>query len=292
MKIELRNVSLHFGKSVALQDVSLQLEPDKVYGLLGRNGAGKTSMLSLLASFRRPTAGTVLVDGEDPFENDRLMSKIALIWNKKREDEDEKVGGMLEFAAAYRPNWDDDYARHLTDRFNLPRDTPVKALSRGMLAAMDVVIGLASRTEITMMDEAYLGLDAAYRKIFFQELMEDYIHQPRTFILSTHYIGEVEHLLEDVIILHQGGLMMHSKTEDLLNCGVRVTGEAKKVEEFVAGKRVLSAQSLGNTRSVVLYETLSSEDRGIAAGKGLTLERPPLQDLFVYLTLKGETQDG
>jgi ABC-2 type transport system ATP-binding protein len=291
-KIEVRDVTLQFRKTTALKGVSINFEENKIYGLLGRNGAGKTSLLSLLASFRRPTFGTVLVDGKNPFEDDDLMQKISLIWDKKMDDEANKVAAMLKFVSYYRANWDEDYAKHLTKLFDLPLHKPVNELSQGMRAIMNVIIGLAGRAEVTIFDEAYLGMDAAYRKLFFQELLEDYMHNPRTFILSTHYISELEHMLEDVIILHNGGLLLHSKTEELLNSGVAITGGQKEVDRFVLGKELLSVQSLGNTKSAVLYGEISFEDRMLAAQEGLAIERPPLQDLFIYLTSRGEEQDG
>jgi ABC-2 type transport system ATP-binding protein len=105
-EIKVDHVSLRFGDQSVLSDVSFQLKGDKIYGLLGRNGAGKTSLLSLLASFRQPTEGSIRINGEIPFENDQVMSRVNFIYGKDQSSETEKVKGMLEFAERYRPNWD------------------------------------------------------------------------------------------------------------------------------------------------------------------------------------------
>src|SRR5690606_17538054 len=195
-KIEMKNVTLKFGKFEALKDISLALEVGKIHGLIGRNGAGKTSLLSLLAAFREPTTGQIEIDGEPVFENPEKMQQISFIYEKDYADEYEKIPALLEFPERYRPNYDKDYANHLLKRFKLPLDKPAHKLSKGMQSALNVVIGLASRTPVTIFDEAYLGMDAPARQIFYEEILADQAEYPRTFILSTHLVSEMDYLFD------------------------------------------------------------------------------------------------
>ena len=286
--IEVKDLSLIYGRKQALKSITFSLGEGKIYGLLGRNGAGKTSLLSLFASFRQPTSGTIRIEGEDPFENERIMQKVALIYNRDFTYETEKVKGLFEFAKAYRPNFNEEYAKYLVERFKLPLNKPVYKLSKGQQSAVNAAIGLASRAPITIFDEAYSGMDAPTRDIFYKEVLKDQAQYPRTIILSTHLVSEMDYLFDEVLVIHEGKLLLHEEYESLISKGASVTGEAKKVDQFVQGKKKLNEQTLGPTKSAMIYGELS--DRDIAQARALGLEVGPvkLQDLFIYLTEEGE----
>lgn len=283
-KIEMKSVTLKFGKFEALKDISLALEVGKIHGLIGRNGAGKTSLLSLLAAFREPTTGQIEIDGEPVFENPEKMQQISFIYEKDYADEYEKIPALLEFPERYRPNYDKDYANHLLKRFKLPLDKPAHKLSKGMQSALNVVIGLASRTPVTIFDEAYLGMDAPARQIFYEEILADQAEYPRTFILSTHLVSEMDYLFDKVVIIDQGNLLLNEEYETLSAQGASIKGAADQVDDFVAGMKVLNEQRLGGTKSVMVYGTLTEQNQLAAREQGLEIGPVPLQDLFIHLT--------
>lgn len=281
---KLRNVTVKFRKSEALKDISLTFEAGKIYGLIGRNGAGKTVLLSLLAAFREPTHGQVEVDGEAVFENADKMQQVSFIYTKNYEEEYENIPVMLKFSERYRPNFDKDYAYRLLNRFKLPLDKPINKLSKGMQAALNVVIGLASRTPLTIFDEVYLGMDAPTRVIFYEELLADQTVHPRTFILSTHLVSEMDYLFDNVVIIHEGRLLLDNDYESISAQGVSITGAADRVDLFVSGMKLLNEQKLGGTKSVMTYGALSEKDQLSAQEQGLEIGTLSLQDLFIYLT--------
>jgi ABC-2 type transport system ATP-binding protein len=282
--ISLRNLTVRYGDTVAVDEVSLDLPPGKIYGLLGRNGSGKTSLLSVLASYRKPSAGTITIDGAEPFENARAMRRTAFIRDTLDVQEQDRVTTVLDFAADLRPTFDRGYAAKLADLFELNPGKRVSALSRGQRSSLGVVLGLAARAPLTILDEVYLGMDAAARTTFYRELLADYVAHPRTVILSTHLIGEVADLFEQVVILDRGRLMLHEEADVLRGRGVTVTGPAAAVDAFVAGRTVLSDQHLGGVRAATLYGRLADADADRARADGLTLGPVGIQDLFVHLT--------
>ncbi|MCH4826270.1 ATP-binding cassette domain-containing protein [Planococcus halocryophilus] len=281
---KLSNVTLKFRKSEALKDISLTFDPGKIYGLIGRNGAGKTVLLSLLAAFREPTTGQVEIDGEPVFENADKMQQVSFIYTKNYEEEYENIPLILKFSERYRPNYDKDYAYRLLKRFKLPLDKPINKLSKGMQAALNVVIGLASRTPLTIFDEVYLGMDAPTRVIFYEELLADHIKHPRTFILSTHLVSEMDYLFDHVVIIHEGRLLLDNDYESISAQGVSITGAADRVDAFVSDRKILNEQKLGGTKSIMTYGALSEEDRLSAQDQGLEVGPVSLQDLFIHLT--------
>ncbi|MFV2018042.1 ATP-binding cassette domain-containing protein [Micromonospora sp. LOL_023] len=282
--ISTRDLTIRYGDTVAVDSLDLTLAPGKIYGLLGRNGSGKTSLLAVLAAFRSATSGTVRVGGEDPFENAAIMSQIAFVRDKVDAQDSDKVSSILDLAATLRPNWDAGYAERLIERFDLPRRKRLSALSRGMKSALSVTLGLAARAPLTIFDEAYLGLDAPSRYAFYDEVLNDYLAHPRTIVLSTHLIEEVGSLFEEVVIVHRGRLVAHEESEALRTRGTAVTGPAAAVDAFVAGRTVLGSQQLGGTRSTTILGPLDDTDRAAARTTGLELGPVGLQDLFVHLT--------
>ena len=282
--IEIESLRMEFGDTVAVDDLSCRLEGGKIYGLLGRNGAGKTTLLAVLSAFRRATGGTVRVDGEDPFENARLMRDICFVREGNDGTEQLRVSSVLSLASTFRSRWDQAYAERLIDRFELATKKRVSALSLGQRSALRVVIGLASRCPLTIFDEAYLGMDAPSRYAFYQEVLDDYIENPRTVILSTHLIEEFGSLFEEVLILDRGRLLLHEETDTLRARGATVTGPAGAVDAYVAGMAVLNEQKLGGTKAATVNEALDAQQRRRAAAAGLELGPVALQDLFVHLT--------
>ncbi|MFI5844906.1 ATP-binding cassette domain-containing protein [Catenuloplanes sp. NPDC051500] len=284
--VSVRGLQLRYGDAVALDGLTFDLAGGKIYGLLGRNGSGKTSLLSVLAAFRRATGGTVLVDGEDPFENARITRQVCLIRDNVDAEDTDRVGGVLGLAARLRPNWDADYASRLVKQFDLPLRKRVSGLSRGGRSALGVTLGLATRAPLTIFDESYLGLDAPSRYTFYQELVADYAENPRTIILSTHLIEEVANLFEEVLIIDRGRLLVHEETETLRQRGATVTGEAGAVDAFVTGNglEALGEKRLGGTKATTTYGLLTDGQRRAAAASGLDISPVGLQDLFIHLT--------
>lgn len=288
IKITANHLSFAYKQSAILKDLSFQLEDGKIYGLLGRNGAGKTTLLSLLASFMPSSAGSLKIDGEEAFENAAVMRQVGLIYETDYTEETSTVEAMLEDVAFTRPNYDAEYATHLIQRFKLPLDQPVNKLSRGMKAALSVTLGLSSRCPVTLFDEAYQGMDAPTREIFYEEVLEDQANHPRIFILSTHYVSEMDYLFDEVLILDKGELLYHEDYETLTSKGFTVTGETSVVEEWSQGLTVLNEQQLGPTKSLMVYGTLSPSKKQTAAQNNLTLSPINLQDLFIHLTKEDE----
>ncbi|MFD2924282.1 ATP-binding cassette domain-containing protein [Halobacillus naozhouensis] len=282
--IEMNQVTMKYGDVEALKNINVHLQPGKIYGLIGRNGAGKSTLLSLLASFAEPSQGDLTIGGENAFENAAIMSQVTLVYETDYSEETEKVKGMLEAAERYRPNFDREYADELVKLFNLPLDRQVKKLSSGMQSALNVTIGLANRSSITIFDEAYLGMDAPTREIFYKEVLEDHTKHPRTIILSTHLVSEMDYLFEEVVILNQGEVLIHEPIDELMERGASVTGAAQQVNTFARDMDVLSTQQLGGTKSVMVYGELTDEKRKEAERIGVEVGPVSLQDLFIHLT--------
>jgi ABC-2 type transport system ATP-binding protein len=287
LAVECRNVTKRYRDVEAVKGVSFTMEDGKIYGVLGRNGAGKTTLMHLLTGQLLPDEGEIRIGGVFPFENRDCLNRICFIKESQRYVKHLTVSQTLDLAKAVFPNWDQRFAERLVQDFGLPMRRKIKHLSRGMESAVGIVIGLASRAPITLFDEPYLGLDAVGRNLFYERLLEDYTEHPRTVILSTHLIDEVSKLFEQVLIIHQGQLLLNEEAERLRESAFTVSGNSEAVERFVVGKRVLHTETIGSNRIAAVYGSCTEEERRQAAAAGMEVGPLPLQKLFIYLTEKG-----
>ncbi len=282
--VEVKGLSKHYGKVKAVDNVSFKLEEGKIYGLLGRNGAGKTTIMHMLTAQLFRTSGEMKVFGEEPYENEKVLKQICFIKESQKYPETFRVKDVLNVSPLFFPNWDKELAQSLVEDFRLPLKRRMKKLSRGMLSAVGIVVGLASRAPLTIFDEPYLGLDAVARNLFYDRLLADYGEHPRTIILSTHLIDEVSQLLEHVLVIDAGKLLLDEEAETLRGSASNVVGSAAKVDAFLAGKKVIHRSPFGGLMSATVLGQLSKQERLLAAEQGLEIGPVSLQQMIVHMT--------
>ncbi|GAB2750078.1 ABC transporter ATP-binding protein [Salinifilum aidingensis] len=278
--ISTRALTRSYRGTTAVEDVDLEVRSGTITGLLGRNGAGKTTLMRLITAHEFASSGSLRVFGEDPVENEGVLRRMVFV----REDQvfpEIRVRHAVRAASWFHPNWSEELAARLIEDFDLPVNRQVKKLSRGMRSALSIVVGLASRAELTIFDEPYAGLDAAARQLFYDRMLADYAERPRTVLLSTHLVDEAADLLEDVVMLDRGRLAVSAPSDEVRGSAVTVTGAGGAVEEFVTGSRVLHRKSLGSRSVVTIAEPFDSLDQTRAARLGLRLEPLSLQQLLV-----------
>lgn len=307
--VAVRELSKAYGDMKALDGVSFSVGEGVICGLLGRNGAGKTTALQLITGHALPSGGSVEVFGRRPFEDRAAMESLCFIREGQCYPENYTVAMVLGSATDLLPGWDADYAAKLIDRFDLPLRRRVRKLSRGMTSALGIVLGLASRAPLTVFDEPYLGLDAVARQVFYDELLADYADHPRTVILSTHLIDEVSDLLEHVVLIDKGQVLLDDTTENLRRRAIVATGPADEVDRLAAERpgsadpgsadpgsadpgagrpgpkrRVLSREAMGHQARAAIDGGWSDEELTRARAAGIHVEQASLQQLIVGAT--------
>jgi ABC-2 type transport system ATP-binding protein len=281
----LTDVTMRYREHTALDGVTAAFATDGITGLLGRNGAGKTTLMQLLTGHRVPTIGSVRVLGADPYEDDAVLQQVCFVKESQRYPDQFRVRDVFAAAATLFPTWDEDLARSLVADFDLPVRRSVRKLSRGMVSAVGITIGLASRAPVTLFDEPYLGLDAVARQLFYDRLIADYAEHPRTVVLSTHLIEEISGLLERVVLIDAGRVLVDADAEDLRASALTVTGPGDAVAALGRDHEVLSSETLGGSgRAIVRLH--SRVDPADLAAAGLSAEPTPLQQLVVALSTR------
>lgn len=278
------NISKQYKKKEVLHDINLTIEQGKIYGLVGRNGAGKTTLLSIMTAQNPATSGTVTCDGMPVWENQKALDHLCF----SRElntlsvlgPNTIKVREYLQMARTYYPNWDREMEQRLVAQFELNTKKKISKLSKGMLSMVTIIVALASKADITILDEPVAGLDVVARDDFYRLLLEEHEATGRTFIVSTHIIEEAANVFEQVIFLKDGEILLKEDTQELLDRAVHVSGLAEDVDNACAGLEIHHVEQMGRSKGVTV---LLATGEQIAEGYDVTVQPVSLQNLFVAL---------
>lgn len=282
--LEIKNLSKAYGKTKVLTDINLNLEDNKIYGLLGRNGVGKTTLLSIISNQQKCDNGELKYGGETIFENSKAVENICLVSEKGIPVVDYKVKEIFTIAKILYKNWDEDYKNYLVKEFKLNVKKKYSKLSRGNQTIIGLIIGLSSRAKLTIFDEPSLGLDAAFRYKFYDLLLDDAQNNPRTVIISTHLIDEVTNLFEQVIILKDEKVYIKDEVSIIMEKGYFLNGKAENIIPLINGKNIIHKEEFGSSVILGLFDELNSEEKSLLRNKDVEISSIPLQKLFVYLT--------
>ena len=278
MAIELKNVSKSFGGVHALSDVSHSFGGGKIYGLLGPNGAGKTTLLNIITNRLYADCGEVLIDGESAPGRDRALGKVYMMAEQNLFPDSMKVKGALKITADFIPSFDLELAMELAQKFGLPMNKKVKALSTGYSSILRLVLALSANTPYVIFDEPVLGLDAQHRDMFYRLLMEHCGGGGQTVILSTHLIQEAAPLIEHAVIIKGGKILRDASAEELTGAAHTVSGPAGLVDGYIAGRQVLNTTAIGGLKTACVE---GEPDSRVPAG--LEVSAMGLQDYFISL---------
>ncbi len=282
--LKCEGITKNYGKKNVLKDLSLELESGKIYGLIGRNGAGKTTMLSIMSSQNPATGGAVTLDGENIWENRKALDRICFSRELNITAESGlsrySVKRYLSVAAAFLPHWDKEMAEKLLKFFDLNPKAKLGKLSKGMLSMVTIIVALASKAEFTFLDEPVAGLDVMAREQFYKLLLAEFTETGRTFVISTHIIEEAADVMEEVIMLKDGDILLKENTQSLIDRACYVSGLADQVDNAVAGLECHQSEKLGRSKGVTV---LLKEGQEIDRKYDVSVQPLNLQKIFVAL---------
>jgi ABC-2 type transport system ATP-binding protein len=216
LAIELQAVTKSFRRTEVLRGVTFRVERGKTFAFLGRNAAGKTTTIRMLLGLLKRDDGSIRVLGVDPSQEPlELRRRVGYLAEDQTMYGWMKVGEILSFIAPFYPTWDHDLALKYVRDFELPIGTKIKHLSKGQNVRLGLVLALAHRPELVILDDPALGLDPIMRKQFNRDLITHLQGEGRTVFYSSHLLYEVEPVADEVAILDQGRVVRQSDTETL-----------------------------------------------------------------------------
>ena len=229
--IEMQGVYKSFRRTQVLSGMSLRVERGKTFAFLGRNGSGKTTTIRMLLGLLNRDAGEVRVLGYDPATQPlEVRKRVGYLAEDQQMYGWMRVSEILRFVAPFYATWDHDLALKYTREFELPLDRKIKHLSKGQNVRLGLILALAHRPEVVILDDPALGLDPVMRRQFNRDLITHLQGEGRTIFYSSHLLYEVEPVADEVAILHEGRLIRQTDTETL----------RRDVKQFILDRQALA----------------------------------------------------
>ncbi len=258
--IQLESVHKSFRGNHVLQGVSLEVTRGKTFAFLGRNGAGKTTTIRLLLGLLKRDSGTVRVAGFDPQSDPvAVRSRVGYLAEDQQMYRWMTVDEILRFVAPFYSDWDHSLAFKYVKEFELPLEAKIKTLSKGQNVRLGLVLALAHRPELVVLDDPALGLDPVMRKQFNRDLITHLQGEGTTVFYSSHLLQEVEPVADEVAILHKGSLVRQCGTEELRADVRQFVLSRESCQYHGSGWRVLDARRDGDEVAVVVEQSSQVE---------------------------------
>lgn len=285
--IAARGLRKVFGKSVVLDGIDLEVEEGSILGLIGPNGAGKTTALYAILGLI-PYEGQLKVLERDPWtERDRLMRDVSFIADVAVLPRWMRVSQALDYVAGVHPRFDRARAESLISKTAIRRDNKVMQLSKGMVTQLHLALVMSIDAKLLVLDEPTLGLDLAFRKQFYDSLLNDYCDRTRSIVVATHEVDEIQDILTHVAFIDRGRIVFGCSMEQLESRYWEVMVNPENAAAARALKPIHERRMLG--RSIMLFERF---DRQQLAQLG-DVRAPSIADLFVALmSIRAEVSQG
>lgn len=277
------NIRKRYGETSALAGVSFTAGENPIIGVIGRNGAGKTTLLRIIAGFSRQDAGEVRVFGKNPFNNLSVAGSLIFCDDHMLYPDAFSAEDIFSAAARFYRNFDAELARRLLDYFGIDVKRLFRRLSKGEKSIVNAVLAIAARCPLTIFDEPTTGMDAAVRRDFYRALLKDYLAFPRTVLLSSHLLDEIENLLEGIVLLHRGEKLLELPMTEFNNYAVSLRGAHPAMRKALEGREVIAfEEGPGDTACAVVRNTYSAG--GTAELAGVSVSAVTAEELCVLLT--------
>ncbi len=291
--VEITDLSRRFGSKLALDQVSLRVRRGRVFGLVGANGAGKTTLIKHLLGRLKAESGAVRVFGFDPVADPvAVLSRIGYLSENRDVPGWMRVDELLRYTEAFYPKWDREYAEELRRQFGLERSAKIKTLSRGENAKAGLLIALAYRPELLLLDEPSSGLDPVVRRDILEAIIRTVADEGRTVFFSSHLLEEVERVAVDMAMLFNGRVVLAGELDEVKENhhrlvlrfdsaqasaprvpGVlRMTGSGREWTAICNGRREEAVAAAGRAGGRVVAEDSPSLDEIFVAWAGAKTE--------------------
>jgi ABC-2 type transport system ATP-binding protein len=285
--LEMDGVTRFYRRSLfGVRNLSLRLERGTCYGLLGRNGSGKTTTLRLAMGMLRPESGTVRLFGHDPFrEPEAAKVRVGYLAEDQDLPDVLRPVDLFRAFATFHPSWDPALERELTERFAVPAGRRLAEMSRGQKRAAGLICAVAHRPELLILDEPGGGLDPVVRRDMLETVVGLLGDAGTTVLFSSHNLVEVERVADRVGILSAGGLLLERNLESLKedSCRVLVRGDGIRKDSIAGCIRVESTEGTSTLTLLCGSDEARSRLRQQHGLEAIQVQPVTLEDLFVAL---------
>lgn len=288
--IEARELTKKFDRITALDHISFQVQSGSVFGLVGSNGAGKSTFLRTLAGIYQPDGGEILLDGEAPFEKTAVKSRIFFIPDYPYFLPQATLTDMAAFYKKLYPNWSDGRYEALCGMFPIDRKTNIGNMSKGMQRQAALICAMATQPDLLLLDEIFDGLDPVMRQLLKRIIGSEVADRGMTVVIASHNLRELEDVCDHVGLFHRGGVLFERDLDELKLGINKVQAVFKPMPEYSAfeGLDIVKTDLRGSLISLVvrgkqeeILERINALDPVFAEVLPLTLEEVFISEMEV-----------
>lgn len=276
--IKATNLVKKFDDFVALDNVCCEIPKGCIYGMVGSNGAGKSTFLRVLAGIYKANEGSILIDGEEVYENPAVKAKIAFVPDDLFFLPNSNILRMEELYKRIYPTFNENRFNMLLDTFQLPKYKNITTFSKGMKRQAATILALSACTDYLLFDETFDGLDPVMRNFVKGLICNDVAERGTTALVTSHSLRELEDLCDQLVLLHKGGLVLESDVQNLKTSLFKVQiafSEPFSAEKF-SGLDVREFSIAGSVANMIICGDKNETDFILSAMDPIILEILPL----------------
>lgn len=292
--IKIEHVSKSFDGHKVLDDVSIYIKPGTIYGIIGENGVGKSTLIQCLAGVYEQDTGRIEIDGKPIYENNEVKLSVGYVADRNQFFKGYRIEQMIDFFKLTYPSFSEERFKKYNETFKLNLKSKVKNLSKGMQMRLSLMLNMAIMPKVLILDEPTSGLDALAKKQVLDFLIEQVDETGMTVVISSHHLSELERICDEITMLSRGKVVYQSSVETLKNKvrKLQVVFNNEVPVDLKKWEGILSVDHIGsvyyivtNEYSEALEEKLKEAGAFLVEAIGLNLE-----EVFVYTAIAEQVQ--
>jgi ABC-2 type transport system ATP-binding protein len=284
--IEVNNLSFEIDGKEILRDVNLKIGKGKIFGIIGPNGVGKTTLMRCLTGIYNPTWGNVSYDGQIVYDNPPVKNKIGYVADENIMHTNFKVSEILKYYKYSYTDFDEERFNELNKIFKIPSNRFIFQLSKGMKMRLSIMLAFSIHAEYLILDEPTSGLDAILKNKLLNIFADEVFENNTTIIISSHHLGELERICDDVAILDEGTISYENSVENMKNKikKIQVAFDEPVYEEDLDLKGIFKISKIGRVFTIITDDYDEEFINNLNKFKPLFIEEIDLslEDIFIY----------
>lgn len=290
--IKVNNLCKSFDGELALSNLDLNVQKGSIYGLIGTNGAGKTTIIKHLAGILKADEGELLIDGVSPDDNEALKMRIGLIPDDLFFFNNYTLKGMGRFYSKVYKDWNGERFEHMISLFKLNPSKRIRSFSKGMKKQAAFSLVMSTMPDYLVLDEPIDGLDPIVRKMVWRFIVDDVAEREMTVLVSSHNLKEMEGICDYIGVISKGKMVLERDLDDLKSDMHKVQVAFKNGQGDLSGLNVLHEEKRGSLELLIIKDKREKVEEIIEAQEPLVFDLLPLslEEIFIY-ELGGESDE-
>ena len=289
--IQLEAVRKNYRKKTALDGITVKIHENRMIGLIGANGSGKTTLMRICAGLEEKSSGTVLVHGADVTKDICVNEEVIYSMHDLPVGRQYKIEEILKFYDISYPHFDMVFCKKMLELFGISLKKTCRTLSQGQKSLVHFSCALATRCKVTLLDEPFTGIVMEKRKMVYEILLRDFMEHPRTILISSHNLSEIEGILSEMLLIHDGKMLFYQDMDSVREMLFRADGSKEEIQGFTEGRETICVRTKEIGSYAVFRGSVTSADAREAKACGLSVSTVAPEDVSVYLTMTEEGKE-